>query len=555
MCPLEEGNPARSGMQKTTYATPAQAAEVLKSGPLGGVRPARVLWVLSLMLVASVLLFELLTPGFLLPVERPMTILVVASCLLALAGSTVGTLVASRLPRNPVGWIFLGLGLLYGVRRLAEAYADYALLARPGLPLGEAAAWASTWLGLSPLIALGTLLVLLFPDGRWSSARWRAVAYATGGGAVLVALGDAFRFGPLPAYYYVNNPFGIGGVYSADSFAEASTIVGGALLAAGCLASISALALRLRCAQGPGRRRLGWFAYAAVPALLVSVTVLLNGSIERFGAFVLGRTLSPVLGVAETSVLSARAGQTAGMLTELHLDANLELLSACALLTMPICAFVAMRKHGLYGMGGAAPLKASRLLRAFIGGTVAGAMPLAFVYLAVFLYVVFYPLAGRGELGQEQLGRVVALVSGWGAQAFFLAVTFLVAFRVARRAEERAVVLGTLVGLVAAFVDRTTASVIGSPLTLGDAASYLCLGLAGGYFGGLAGRSTLSGGVYRVSRRIGTARDAAAVAAAIGENLGDAREEGVALWRRDSAGDQAPFTNGCPGPQTLLWGS
>jgi hypothetical protein len=142
-----------------------------------------------------------------------------------------------------------------------------------------------------------------------------------------------------------------------------------------------------------------------------------------------------------------------------------------------------------------------------------------------------------------------------GAQAFFIAVTFLVAFRVARRAEERAVVLGTLVGLVAAFVDRTTASVIGSPLTLGDAASYLCLGLAGGYFGGLAGRSTLSGGVYRVSRRIGTARDAAAVAAAIGENLGDARVEGVALWRRDSAGDQAPSTNGCPGPQTLLWGS
>ena len=169
--------------------------------------------------MASALLFGFLTPDFLLPVERPMTALIVASCLLSLAGSTVGALVASRRPRNPVGWIFLSMGVLYGVRRLVEAYADYALLARPGLPLGELAAWASTWLRLSPLIALGTILVLLFPDGRLPSARWRTVAFATGGGAVLVALGDAFRLGPLPTYYYVNNPFGIGrcGGYSPQT--------------------------------------------------------------------------------------------------------------------------------------------------------------------------------------------------------------------------------------------------------------------------------------------------------------------------------------------------
>ena len=72
------------------------------------------------------------------------------------------------------------------------------------------------------MIALGTILVLLFPDGRLPSTRWRTVAFATGGGAVLVLLGEAFRSGPLPTYYYVNNPFGIGGVFSESSFSESS---------------------------------------------------------------------------------------------------------------------------------------------------------------------------------------------------------------------------------------------------------------------------------------------------------------------------------------------
>jgi signal transduction histidine kinase len=541
-------------MEKTSYARRPHDAGVLVSSPFGGIRLARVLWILSLVVVASALLFGFLTPDFLLPVERPMTTLIVASLLLSLAGSTVGALVASRRPRNPVGWIFLSMGVLYGVRRLVEAYADYALLARPGLPLGEVAAWASTWLRLSPLIALGTILVLLFPEGKLPSARWRTVAFATGGGAILVALGDAFRLGPLPTYYYVNNPFGIGGVFPANSFAEASTIVGGVLLSASCFASILALALHLRHAHGPERRRLAWFAYAAFPALLVSATVLLNWSIERFALLVFGKTFSPLLRVAEVSVLFVRADQPAGTIIALRLAANLELLSACAILTMPICAFVAMRRRGLYGMGGAAPLPASRWLRVLLAGAIAGILPLAFVYLAVFLYVIVYPLAGGGEPEPEQLARVVTFVSGSGAHVFFFALTLLVAFRIARKAEGRAVVLGTAVGFMAAFVDRTISAVIGPAFAPGEIVSYLCLGLAGGYFGGLAGRSTLAGGVYRVSRQIGDAKDASAVAAAIGENLGDMGIEGVAIWRKDAPEIRADSVDG-DAPQTALWGS
>ncbi len=547
-------------MEETSYVRRSRVEGALASGVFESARLAWTLWLLNLALIASALLFIFLTPTFLLPVERPAAVLVVASCLLSLACSSVGALVASRSPRNPVGWFFCIMGLLYSTWRLARAYADYALLVRPGSSLGELAAWTSTWLWFS-IIASGVLLVLLFPDGRLPSPHWRLAVWAAGGGAVLITLGTALRSGPLLTYYYVNNPYGvgdvIGGTFSTGSLLEALTIIGGALLCTSCLATIAALALRL--ADGRDRRYLGWFACAAFPALLVSAAVLLNWIIERFGLLVLGETFSPLLRVAEIPVLFVGVDETAGTVIALRLATNLELFSACALLTMPICTFVAMRKHGLYGMGGAAPLAASRWLRAFVVGTFAGAMPFAFVYLAVFLYVIFYPLAGRGQLDQEHLGRVVDFVSGWGALAFFFAVTFLVAFLIARKAEQRSVLLGTFVGLVAAAV-QVISSLVDPPIIPRDVFSYLCLGLAGGYFGGLAGRSTLSGGLYRVSRRIGRAKDASTVAAAIGENLGGTGVEGVALWRRDDLENDSVDAYGVrprreDGARAELWGS
>jgi signal transduction histidine kinase len=153
----------------------------------------------------------------------------------------------------------------------------------------------------------------------------------------------------------------------------------------------------------------------------------------------------------------------------------------------------------------------------------------------------------------------VAFVTGWGALAFFFAVTFLVAFLIARKAEQRPVLLGTFVGLVAAAV-QVISSFVDPPIIPGGVFSYLCLGVAGGYLGGLAGRSTLSGGLYRVSRRIGRAKDASAVAAAIGENLGGAGVEGIALWRRNDLENDSVDAYGVRprrenGAQAELWGS
>ena len=172
--------------------------------------------------------------------------------------ATVGALVASRLPRNPIGWIFCFMGL--GLGNLASAYSDYAL-ARPGsLQAGEIAAWAYYWLGLSffPLFAF---VLLLFPTGRLPSRRWRPFAWLAGGVSVVIILLVMFIPGPLPDLPSVQNPFGIRALEgfrgSLDDPYVAFFVV--PIL----LVSIASLVLRFRRARGEERQQLKWLATAA----------------------------------------------------------------------------------------------------------------------------------------------------------------------------------------------------------------------------------------------------------------------------------------------------
>ena len=63
---------------------------------------------------------------------------------LAVSFSIIGAIIASRLPANPLGWLFCAAACFIAVAYLSAEYAIYALLARPNsLPAGEALAWLS----------------------------------------------------------------------------------------------------------------------------------------------------------------------------------------------------------------------------------------------------------------------------------------------------------------------------------------------------------------------------------------------------------------------------
>ena len=92
-----------------------------------------------------------------------------------LAFPIVGALIASRRPQNPIGWICLAAGLFWMLANLSSGYGTYGLLvARPGsVPFPAAIGSLGVWMWAPALGLMGTYLILLFPDGRLPSRRWR----------------------------------------------------------------------------------------------------------------------------------------------------------------------------------------------------------------------------------------------------------------------------------------------------------------------------------------------------------------------------------------------
>src|SRR5918995_4021066 len=105
--------------------------------------------------------------------------------------ATVGGLVASRRPENPVGWFFLGSAGCFALAELASEYATY------GLPGAQVMAWLLSWLWLPGVILLLVFLPLYFPDGRLVSPRWRWLARAALIFCVAVAISSAFSPGEI----------------------------------------------------------------------------------------------------------------------------------------------------------------------------------------------------------------------------------------------------------------------------------------------------------------------------------------------------------------------
>jgi two-component system, NarL family, sensor kinase len=86
--------------------------------------------------------------------------------------AVVGLIVARRQPRNSIGWILLALALMMILSTDAGLYSLIAFqLGHPNIPLARlATALTQTWIALVVLLPLP---ILLFPDGRLPSRRWR----------------------------------------------------------------------------------------------------------------------------------------------------------------------------------------------------------------------------------------------------------------------------------------------------------------------------------------------------------------------------------------------
>jgi hypothetical protein len=119
-----------------------------------------------------------------------------------LAFTAVGAVVANRQPRNPMGWLLIGVVLSLEAENIGSNYASYDYYNHHGsLPLGAVATL------LSPsyiyAFALVPLILLFFPDGRLG-ARWRwplrlylAIGALVTAGTLSVAAGSLSRRIPV----------------------------------------------------------------------------------------------------------------------------------------------------------------------------------------------------------------------------------------------------------------------------------------------------------------------------------------------------------------------
>jgi hypothetical protein len=219
------------------------------------------LWGLAVLGLASVPWFDRLTRQAGRPELTQVNASTIPYLLAIVVAATVGAVLASRLPRHPVGWLLLGVGLSVAGSGVADGYARYGLVAWPGvLP---AARWIAIYSPATNIIGLALVgyVLLLTPTGSLPSPRWRWWGRLAAAGPV--AFVAALTVGPglvIPPYDTVIDPVAIPALAGAVLVA---IVAGFFLTVAGLVVGAGSLLARFRRARGVERQQLRWLALAA----------------------------------------------------------------------------------------------------------------------------------------------------------------------------------------------------------------------------------------------------------------------------------------------------
>jgi hypothetical protein len=225
---------------------------------------AWLLWALTAVCALSLLVVH----------EKGSLIVILPVAAWVVTAATVGVLIVTRRPGNPIGWILCVSSFLFAFSIFSGMYAIYSLVTHPGsLPAGEVAAWFATWVQ-QPVYLLFVYLFLLFPDGRPLSRRWHPLLWINGLVILTGIIANAFDPGRLMSDEPIRNPLGIEG--AGEGLAVVSEFVS-YLLALMMIVSVVSLYLRFRRADGIERQQIKWLAYSA--ALLGVVAVV--GTIDE----------------------------------------------------------------------------------------------------------------------------------------------------------------------------------------------------------------------------------------------------------------------------------
>jgi signal transduction histidine kinase len=178
----------------------------------------------------------------------------------AISFAIVGALIVWRRPRNRIGWVCCGIGILWGFEEFVLGFSGYLTYApHPPIPGAHFWAWLVDWVWILPVNLTLIFLPLLFPDGKPVSPRWWTLAWVALGGLAISIVGATTGTTPL-------------------------SLLGQIIELTCAVLAPCTLLIRYRRAQFEERQQIKWFAGAAlllaglaVASTAVSFLVYHNG--------------------------------------------------------------------------------------------------------------------------------------------------------------------------------------------------------------------------------------------------------------------------------------
>ncbi|MDQ3646738.1 MAG: hypothetical protein M3345_07370 [Actinomycetota bacterium] len=188
--------------------------------------------------------------------------------------AVVGAPVALRQPQNPIGWILLAISLSWGMYFFCTGYAIYGVVRSPGsVPRPDVVLALQSWLWIPSVGLMGTFLILLFPDGRLPSPRWRPFAMVAAAAMAVTAIATLLTPGSFAndGFPNVRNPLGLESLGSVMRLVSSVGLLTLLLCIGG---SAIAVIMRFRRSRGHERLQMKWLASAGAAVGFAYLTAM-----------------------------------------------------------------------------------------------------------------------------------------------------------------------------------------------------------------------------------------------------------------------------------------
>ena len=191
------------------------------------------------------------------------------------AVGTLGLRLVLSQPRNAFCWWVLVAGLSFPLEGFAVEFTRFGMDRWGAIPIVALVGWMSLWLWIPGSFSIPFLL-LLYPDGRLPSSRWRPALWFTMATVIATFVAAAFLVEPEPVVGMPPNPLGIPALSDFTNAVFLYAAVPGQLMA--IVLGLLSLVARYRRGEGVERQQVKVLLWVgAVAVIFFSVVTRQEG--------------------------------------------------------------------------------------------------------------------------------------------------------------------------------------------------------------------------------------------------------------------------------------